>query len=435
MGKSKPNKLANTKLSRIAELSRSNRNQVFNCVMPHFNKENLIGCFHELDGKKAVGIDKQTKEDYGRELESNIENLLDRMKNMAYRPLPVRLVNIPKSDGRLRPLGICCIEDKIVQLMMAKVLEAIYEPIFMECSFGFRPGRNCHQAIGQLHAHLFQNWRNYVIDVDLENFFGSIDHSKLLAILRMKIRDERFVRYIARLLKSGIISDKGFKRSSVGTTQGSVCSPILANIFAHYAIDIWVEKQVKPAVSKRVRLIRYCDDFIIVCSDKRDSDRILKALPLRLERFSLKINMSKTRVVTLNKGSSPKAQQGAFSFLGFSFYIGKTMNGTEVPLIRTCARKFRSSLRNVKDWCKSNRHKMRLRELWFAFCSKIRGYIEYYALSFNMSYVCKFVYRATGIFFKWINRRSQKKSVTWEQFLKFKNRFPLPVIKVRHQLF
>ena len=198
----------------------------YNCLMPHFNEESLTRCFYELDGKKAVGIDQQTKEEYGKNLPANIKKLVSRMKSMAYIPSPVREVLIPKGNRGLRPLGISNFEDKIVQLMMSKVLEAIYEPIFHDFSFGFRRGRSCHQAVKSCLNHLFAHRAEVVIDVDLENFFGSIDHKKLVAILRMKIKDERFIKYIVRMLKAGVLSDGDLKRSDEGTPQGSVASPV-----------------------------------------------------------------------------------------------------------------------------------------------------------------------------------------------------------------
>jgi group II intron reverse transcriptase/maturase len=244
MGKSKPLIKTDTKLKRIAELSGKDPKMKFNWLMPHFNKENLIGCFRELDGRKAVGIDKQTKEDYATNLESNIEDLINRMKSMSYRPQPVKEVLIPKMNGKFRSLGIACIEDKIVQSMMAKVLGAIYEPLFRNSSYGFRPNRNCHQAVKVVLNQIYGNWCNMILDIDLENYFGSIDQKKLVALLRLKIKDETFIRYVVRTLKSGILTQEGFKRSDEGMAQGSICSPILANIFAHYALDIWFEDVV-----------------------------------------------------------------------------------------------------------------------------------------------------------------------------------------------
>ena len=242
-GETKPVKSTETKLLRISNLSREDHKVEFKWLMPHFNKKSLMCCFNELSGKKAVGIDKKTKEEYGAKVEENIEDLISRMKAMAYRPAPVREVLIPKDGqkGKYRPLGISNFEDKIVQMMAAKVLEAIYEPLFLDCSYGFRVGRSCHTAIKALNTHLYRNQCEVVIDVDLSNFFGTINHEKLVKLLRMKIKDERFIRYIVRMLKAGVLSDGELRKTDEGSSQGSIASPVLANIFAHYAIDVWFE--------------------------------------------------------------------------------------------------------------------------------------------------------------------------------------------------
>jgi len=435
MGKTKPTKLADTKLKRIEAMSREDPACTFECLMPHYNKENLIACYHELDGKKAVGVDKQTKDIYGANLEVNIANLITRMKSMSYRPQPVREVRIPKDDGKTRPLGIACIEDKIVQSMTAKLLEAIYEPTFTDESFGFRPGRNCHQAIREVHQQVFRNWENYVIDVDLENFFGEIDHSKLLTILRMRIKDEKFIRYIARALKSGVLSDEGFRKTEMGSAQGSVCSPILANIFAHYAIDVWVKTVVEQKVEGAVKLVRYCDDFVICCTNRKDAKRVLRALPKRLERFSLKVNSKKTQCIEMCKKASRSGRSGTFNFLGFTFYLGPNARGYIIPKVKTDGKKYRKKLKEVNQWCKDNRHLYPLKSLWDQLRVKMRGYIRYYGVSHNSYAVSSFIFRVTRVFFKWINRRSHRKSVTWEQLQRFIRKYPMPPVKVYHRLF
>ena len=252
----------NTKLNRIAWLSKQDAGKKFQCLMHLFNSVSLTECFHELDKNKAVGIDGVTKTDYEQNLEKNIQELIAKMKAMAYRPGPVREVLIPKEGkpGAARPLGISNLEDKIVQKMMHKVLESIYEPIFLEGSHGFRPERSCHTAIQALQDHLYKNNIQTVIDIDLKNFFGTIDHKILEAILREKITDPKLMRYIIRMFKAGVLTEGELKITEEGVPQGSACSPILANIFAHYAIDEWILKMVKPACKGTVELFRYADD-------------------------------------------------------------------------------------------------------------------------------------------------------------------------------
>src|SRR3990172_4420237 len=237
-----------TILNRIAWLSEQNKDKEFGSLMHLFNSESLIQSFHRLDGSKAVGIDGVDKQNYAQNLNRNIEDLLKRMKNMAYIPGPVRQVLIPKEGkpGATRPLGISNLEDKIVQKMMQRVLESIYEPLFLECSHGFRPRKGCHTAIKALMQYLYDNGIQTVIDIDLKNFFGTIDHRMLEDLLKVKITDNKFIRYINRMFKAGVLAEGEMKVSDEGVPQGSICSPILANIFAHYAIDQWIEEMIKP---------------------------------------------------------------------------------------------------------------------------------------------------------------------------------------------
>lgn len=436
-GVTKPITTTATKLNRIAKLSNENSTMEFKWLMPHFNKESLIRCFHELNGKKAVGIDGVSKEEYGKNLEKNIDQLLDKMKLMSYKPLAVREVLIPKEGkpGATRPLGISAFEDKIVQLQMAKILEAIYEPIFKDCSYGFRPGRGCHTAIKALFKHLNAKRTEIVIDVDLKNFFGLIQHDILLDFLRAKIKDQRFIRYVARMLKAGIFREGRFECSEEGSPQGNIVSPILSNIYAHYVLDEWLLDIVPRYTAGEVKSFRYADDQIICCSYRSDAVKLQRALKKRLNKFGLELNIEKTKVVKFNKREFPGTKQGTFDYLGFTFYIRKSRKGGVHVAIQTSRKRFYSKLRNVKFWCKSNKSTQKLRPLWLKFNSKLRGHIQYYGVSLNSDRVNSFVYQATGIFFKWINRRSQRNSLNWEQFMLFRKAFPSPEATICHRLY
>ena len=269
MDKTEYPKDTNTKLKRIACLSLRDPGEEFTCLMHHYNSESLKICFNELAAKKAVGIDKVRKEHYAKNLEENIEKLLIRMKRMAYRPGPVRQTMIPKASGGMRSLGISNFEDKIFQKMTQKMLESIYDPIFKESSYGFRPNRGCHDAIKALQNYLHKNEVETVIDVDIKSYFDSIDHKILEEILRKKIKDPKFMRYIIRMFKAGVLTKGEMKVSKEGVPQGSICSPILANIYAHYVIDIWIEEIVKPRCRGMIGYYRYADDLIICCSNKK----------------------------------------------------------------------------------------------------------------------------------------------------------------------
>ena len=438
MGATETQSVTKTKMNRIALLSRGDSKRSFESLMHHFNQESLKECFHELDGKKAVGVDGINKETYGRDLDQNISTLIIKMKKMAYRPGPVREVLIPKEGkiGATRPLGISGFEDKIVQKMMQKILESIYDPIFLDCSYGFRPGKDCHDAIKDLQHHLFANETQTIIDIDLQNFFGTIDHAILEGILKEKIKDTKFMRYINRMFKAGVLSKGDLRMSDEGVPQGSICSPILSNIFAHYVIDLWIEDMVKPNCKGQVKLFRYADDAIICCQYDEDAQRIRKTLGKRLEKYKLKLNEDKTKQVLFDKRIVAQGgKQGSFDFLGFTFYWGKARSGTVIPKLKTRAKTIGAKFKKVKEWIKTTKDRKTLKEIWKTFIAKLRGHINYYGVSHNANNVSYFLYGAKRIVFKWLNRRSQRKSFTWEQFAKYIKAHPLPTVKIMHRLF
>ena len=406
--------------------------------MHHFNAASLGDCFHQLDGRKAVGIDGLTKADYADRLDDHLQALVARMKQMAYRPAPVRQVRIPKEGHpqATRALGLSTIEDKIIQKMMHRVLESIYEPLFRDCSYGFRPGRSGHDAIGALHQHLFRYNVQTIIDVDLAGYFDSIDHRQLEALLRRKIQDKRFLRYIRRMGKAGVLAEGELTVSEEGVAQGSICSPILANIFAHYVIDEWFEDIVKPRCAGRVALYRYADDMVVCCQNERDAQRIVRALPQRLAKYHLRLNTEKTRLVPFSKWRKPlDGKPTSFNFLGFTFYWGRSGKGAVIPKLKSEGKRLRGKLKRVNEWGRTMRNRHKLRDLWTLFCAKLRGHIQYYGVSFNLAAIRKFLERATRILFKWLNRRSQRKSFNWEQFNLFIQANPLPRAKIYHPLF
>lgn len=426
-----------TKLKRIAWLSSRDAGKEFRCLMHLFNETSLDICFKELEGNKAVGMDGVNKTEYGKNLEPNLKELIIQMKKKAYKPQPVRQVMIPKEGNKkvMRPLGISNFEDKLVQKMMQKILESIYDPIFHKCAYGFRPGRGCHDAIRDLLNYLYGNHVRIIIDVDLENFFGNIDHKLLEEVLRKKIKDEKFMRYIKRMFRAGMLTKEELIISDEGVPQGSCCSPVLANIFAHYVIDEWFENTVKLRCRDNVELFRYADDAVICCQTEKDAQRIKLALSKRLAKFKLKLNEKKTKFVSFSKWAYKRGEkQGAFEFLGFNFYWGKSRSGAMVPKVKTSGKRMRSKLKKVKAWVRENKDKYKLPLIWKKFCIKLQGHIRYYGVSYNHR-VKIFVYRALAILYKWLNRRSQRKSFTWEKFWKFVESNPLPQIKVYHNLF
>jgi len=408
---------------------------VFNQLMHHFNKENLLSWYHSLKGNAAVGIDGMTKEKYGENLDENLEALLKKLKSMSYIPGPGRQTLIPKegSGGGTRPLGIGNFEDKIVQKGVQKILEAIYEPLFWNSSYGFRPKLGCHDALKALRKHLYSNSVRMVIDLDLSNYFGTIDHELLMEQLSKKIQDKRLLRYIRRMLKAGILSDGELTVSDEGVPQGSVCSPILANIYAHYTLDEWVNVMVKGHCKGNVEIFRYADDAVICCEKAKDAEGIRVTLPKRLAKYKLKLNEDKTKIIKFNRFE--KENSRSFDFLGFTFYLGFTKRGIVVPKLKSSGKKLRIKLTKVNLWCKENRSDYPLQELWKTFCRKLRGHVQYYGVSFNYKAVQCFIFKSVRIFFKWINRRSQKKSMNFDQFALFLLKFPPPKSKICHRLF
>jgi group II intron reverse transcriptase/maturase len=360
-----------------------------------------------------------------------------RMKRMAYRPQPIRQALIPKEGqpGATRELGISILEDKIVQKMMQKVLESIYEPLFLDCSYGFRPGRGCHDAVKALYQHLYRQDVQMIIDVDLANFFGTIDQYQLLELLREKIGDERLLRYLIRMFKAGMLSDGELVVSEEGLVQGSICSPVLANVFAHYVIDRWFETTVKQHCRGYVALFRYADDAVICCQHEQDAHRIKVALAKRLAKYGLKLNEQKTQLVRFAKQGKRKGDKtGSFDFLGFTFYLGCSRRGYITVKLKTSGKRLRSKLKRLGEWAKRVRNRLPLKEIWAIFQAKLRGHIQYYGVSFNSRALEKFTHQAQRIMFRHLNRRSQRKSFTWEQFERFREQYPLPLPRIHHAL-
>lgn len=427
-----------TQLKRIAALSAANPDMMFTHVIHHINEDSLLACFHELDGKKALGIDGVDKVSYEKNLNNNLRDLMDRMRRMAYVPGAVRQVLIPK-DGDVnatRSLGISNFEDKIVQRAMHKVLESIYEPLFSENSYGFRPGRSCHDAISALHTYLYTHDIETVIDVDLSNYFGSISQDMVIDIISKKISDPRILRYLVRMFKSGMLVDGELVVSDEGVVQGSACSPIIANIFAHEVIDQWIETTVKAHCAGEVKMIRYADDIVICCQYNRDAIRIKAALCQRLAKFNLKMNEAKTKLIQFSKREQRKGnKQETFDFLGFTFYYGRSRKGFYLVKVKTNRKRFTRKLKNANEWARTIRNKIPLNEIMEKAAAKIRGHVQYYGVSHNFKTTNSFIFKVKRILFKWLNRRSQRRSFNWEQFNKYLNKIEFPQAKICHKLF
>jgi RNA-directed DNA polymerase len=431
-------KVTETKLKRIAKLSAAKPDMVFANVIHHINEESLRACYLKLDGKKAKGTDGLDKASYGENLEENVRDLVDRMKRMAYIPGAVRQVLIPKEGkpGAFRPLGISNFEDKMVQKIVQEILESIYEPLFYPNMYGFRPGRSCHDAIKDLQQYLYKNEVETVIDVDLSNYFGSISHQLAIDVISKKVKDPRLIRYLWRMFKAGVLADGELTVSDEGVPQGSVCSPIIANIFAHEVICKWFEETVKSHCKGRVKLVIYADDLVICCQYHKDAIRIKKALGLRLQKYGLKMNEDKTKLVQFSKRKHAGGEeQDSFDFLGFTFYFGKARKGFHVVKLKTVGKRYRAKLKKVNEWARSIRNKLPLAKVVQIAAAKLRGHIQYYGVSDNYRLVNRFIQKAIKIMFKWLNRRSQRKSFCWDDFQKFLTKINFPKAKICFKLY
>ena len=354
-------------------------------IMHYVNRETLIKQHDRQQANKASGIDGITKEEYDKNLSSNIDNLLDRMKKFSYKPKPVRKTYIPKSNGKLRGLGIPCYEDKLVQGAMADVLNEIYENIFLKCSYGFRPRRNCHQAISQINWLLMTKKVNYILDADIKGFFDNIDHDIMMMFLEHEIADKNFLRYIRRFLKAGIFEDYKYYESDKGTPQGGLISPILANVYLHYVLDNWFNV-IKKELKGEVYLIRYADDFVVMFQYEETAKQFYKMLIERMRKFKLELAEDKTRILPFGRF---KGTDEEFNFLGFTFSNSKTLTGQYRPNIKTNKKKLKQKFEVVKKWMHDNMHGPII-DVGLSIRKKIIGHYAYYGINGNYSSLVKY---------------------------------------------
>lgn len=346
-------------------------------LMHYINRETLLKQHNKQTKGKAAGVDNITKEEYSNDIEVRIENLLTRMKKMSYKPQPVRRTYIPKMNGKMRPLGIPAYEDKLVQGCMADILNEIYECKFLDCSYGFRPNRNCHQVIREINQEIMYKKINYILDCDIKGFFDNVNQEWLMKFLENDIKDEIFLRYIKRFLMSGYIEEMKYYESDKGTPQGGLISPILANVYLHYVLDLWFEKAIKPRLRGNARLIRYCDDFIIMFQFEDDAKKMYEVLPKRLGKFGLEIEPNKTRILPFGRF---KGTRETFDFLGFTHYNSKTRTGKYTVGHKISKKKKKSKFKAITKWLKENRH-IGITNLIEGLNRKLVGTYAYYGIN------------------------------------------------------
>ena len=430
-----------TKLQRIAEKARRESGCRFTSLFHLMNVEMLRECFRQLRKDAAAGIDKVTKKEYGANLEKNLTALVEKLHRMSYIPLPVRRVYIPKpGSSKERPLGIPALEDKLVQAGLARILSAIYEQDFIDDSYGFRPGRGCHDALRALSDEVEGGRIHYIVDADIKGFFDNVDHEWLMKFLGHRIVDKRVLRYVKRFLKAGIMEEGAVSASDKGTPQGGIVSPILANIYLHYSLDLWFTRVFQKGCYGQSRMIRYADDFVVCFQREVDAIRFRHELDERLFRFGLEISPEKTKTIEFGSFAEAKAKKrggkaATFDFLGFTHYCSRSRNGRHFRMKRVTSRKkFTAKIRMFRDWIKASRT-LPTDELMEKVASKLRGHFAYYGVTDNSRGINRFAYEIRCLLFKWLNRRGKRGCMNWEKFNLFLKKFPLPRPRIMVNLF
>jgi group II intron reverse transcriptase/maturase len=416
----------------VNKAAKSDRRARFTALLHHVTVDALKRSFRRLRRQAAAGVDGVTVEEYEQDLERRLEELHSRVHKGRYRPRPVRRVWIPKSDGGQRPLGVPALEDKIVQGAVAEVLSAVYEADFMGFSYGFRPGRSPRQALKAFHTAVMSQCVNWVLDADVRSFFDSVDHEWLLRMLRHRIADPRLVRLIRMWLKAGVVEQKEWTETERGTPQGSGISPLLANVFLHYVLDLWVHQWRKRYARGRVSIVRFADDFVMGFQYRDDAERMRVALEERLREFCLELHPQKTRLIEFGRLPALRRQRlgqrhpSTFAFLGLTHYCGWTRDGRFVCKRKTQSKRMSHKLREVRLEARRRMHRP-LAEQYRWLCGVLRGHYRYYGLPNNQRALASFRYRVTRIWYHWLRRRSRRTSLNWESFKhEVLPRYPLP---------
>jgi len=412
-----------TDQTRIGHRARKDPALVFTSLYHHIcDVDNLRVCYDTLVAKKATGVDGVTKKEYGENLEENLRQLSDRLRRMGYRPGPKRRSYIPKpGSAKGRPLGISNFEDKIVEQVAKRTLEPIYEAVFEDSSYGYRPSRSQHQCLDELGRTIQQEKVSYVVEADVRSFFDKVNHGWMVKFLRHRIGDERVIRLIIRMLKSGIMEDGLVRATEQGTPQGSILSPLLSNIYLHYVLDLWFSRRVSRQSKGKAYYFRYADDFLACFRYKSDAENFLRRLEGRLEGFGLELAKEKTHCIEFGRFAREEAYKRGekpkeFTFLGLTHYCGKSRKGYFKVKRRTSRKKLVQSLRSFTAWAKKARHVLRKGEMLRQARTRVIGHLSYYAITDNLERCGFYVYRATRILFKWLNRKSQRKAYTWSTF-------------------
>jgi RNA-directed DNA polymerase len=422
-------------LSRVARRAKDNPEERLRSLAHHLDEDALTRAYHRIRKDAAVGLDGVSKEAYGEALEANIRQLWERMKGRTYRHQPIRRVLIPKGQGKMRPIGISTVEDKIVQGALTELLEVIYEPVFSDSSYGFRPRRRVHDALAALDRVLYRGEVSFILEADIQSFFDSIDRKKLMEMLRERIDDESLARLIGKCLHVGVLDGEQYTVPDGGTVQGSALSPMLGNVYLHHVLDLWFEREVQPRLRGKATLIRYADDFVIAFERQDDAQRVMAVIGQRFERFGLTLHPDKTRLVPFSKpptGGEGKGP-GTLDFLGFTVYWQRSRKGRWVPRFKTRGVKLRDAISRIAEWCRRHRHDP-VKEQHAALSRRLNGHYNFYGVNGNLRSLKRLRCRTIRTWWKWLNRRSQKRSKTWAQMKAMLQHMPLPPAVIRVQL-
>lgn len=421
-----------TELRKVAERAKREPAGRFHSLAHLIDVELLAGAFARLRNDAAVGVDGITKEHYGQELESKLKDLHERLRTKRYRHQPIQRVHIPKEKGRTRPIGISTIEDKVVQNALRGVLEVIYEQDFLDCSYGFRPGRSAHDAVRALTRAVDVGEANWILEFDIASFFDSVSRSHLSQMLQRRVADGSMLRLVGKCLHVGVLDGEVFTEPSVGTVQGSTLSPLLGNVYLHHVLDLWFAEEVKPRLRGKAILVRYADDGCFGFERQDDAQRVMAVLSQRLERFGLTLHPQKTRLLDFRRpprsrgeGRSPTT----FDFLGFCWYWRRTRTGSWSVACKTRRARLMRAIRAVYEWCRDHRH-LPVSEQHASLVRRVQGHFNYFGVNGNGPSLRRFHNRVWCSWYKWLNRRSQRARLTWKRYKDLLRDFPLPMPRI-----
>jgi RNA-directed DNA polymerase len=427
-----------TKQQRIAELARIHPNVGFSSLAHHIDLRWLYEAFQRTRKDGAVGVDGQTAEEYAEDLGKNLRSLLERAKSGAYRAPAVRRVHIPKGKGsETRPIGIPTFEDKVLQRAAMMVLEPLYEQEFLDCSYGFRPGRSAHVALEVIWKRVMDMRGAWIIDLDIKKFFDTMDHGHIRAILKRRVCDGVLLRLIGKWLNAGVLESGETSYPERGTPQGGVISPILSNIYLHEVLDKWFEAEVKPRMRGEAFLVRFADDAILAFSVKEDAERVMAVLPKRFGKYGLSVHPDKTRLIWFGKpdqhvkGMQKPPQWEKFDFLGFTHYWTRSRKGKWVVARKTEKGRFGRALKQISEWCRVNHH-LPIVDQHCILCQKLMGHYAYYGISGNYRRLQSFLIEVEKIWRKWLGRRHRGNGIPWERFHGLRQRYALPAARIVH---